>query len=410
MPGITLSGAFAARSIYPPRLQLVGAALAIVVFLWSWVFLGHSFYAHRGSSDTVFYQAYGLEMRHGKLPYRDFAVEYPPGALAVFVAPTFAGAPSSKRDYDRWFGRMMAALGFGCLVLVAVLRRPAAAAFLAISPLLVGSLAGTRFDLWPAALSLAAVAALLADRHRLGWAFLGAAFAAKLYPVVLVPLAVALTLRRRGAAELRRGAAAGALVAAVAFAPFAILAPHGLWESIWGQVSRPLEIESLAASYLKTFGDPHVIGTHGALGLSGHGTIAAISTALGLGLLLCLWVGFARGEAEGDRFVRYAAGCVSAFVAFGKVLSPQYLIWLVPLIPLVRGRRGLAAVGLLVAAVACTDFVWYGSHRFDDYAFGSHWAWLVLTRNLILVGLVGVLALPFPDSESRTWAGLRARG
>jgi hypothetical protein len=383
-----------ARRLSPPSPYLLGVGLAVIVYLWGWAFLSHSFYVHRGSSDVGFYQGYALEIRDGNVPYRDFKVEYPPGALVVFVAPLVATSPGNEHEYARWFGRMMGALGLVCLVLVARVRRSArATALVAVSPLVIGSLASTRFDLWPAALTLAALAALLGDRHRLGWAALGVAIAAKLYPVVLIPLAVVWTLRRRGRAELMRGAAIAALVLGVAFVPFAALAPHGLWQSMWGQVSRPLEIESLAASYLKVAGHPHVIGVHGALALSGHGAVAVLSTAIGVAVLLALWIDFGRNEVTEERFARFACASVCAFIAFGKVLSPQYLIWLLPLIPLVRGRRGQVATALLIAAFACTDFVWYGTHRFDDYAFASDWAWLVLTRNLILVALIAVLGV-----------------
>ncbi len=33
--------------------------------------------------DTPLYLTYAQEMRHGLVPYRDFSVEYPPGALAA---------------------------------------------------------------------------------------------------------------------------------------------------------------------------------------------------------------------------------------------------------------------------------------------------------------------------------------
>ena len=93
-------------------------------------------------------------------------------------------------------------------------------------------------------------------------------------------------------------------------------------------------------------------------------------------MLVALWIAFARGAADRDRFVRYAAACVCAFVAFGKVLSPQYLIWLVPLVALVSGRRGIAAVALLVAALVATQ-AWFPDHYWS-YVYDLDRAWVVL--------------------------------
>jgi Glycosyltransferase family 87 len=386
------------------RPRTIGILLALVTFAWFWALLG--VYGERGSSDTYVYRQYALEIRSGEVPYRDFAVEYPPGALVAFLGPSYLSDATSLADYSKWFGRSMALLGLCGVLLVAWLRRTGAVVFVALSPILIGSLAETRFDVWPAVLCTAAVLALLAGRHRIGWSFLGLAFAAKLYAFVVVPLAVVMTLRRRGPRELARAAGCGALVVLALYMPFVVLAPHGLWESMWRQASRPLEIESLAATYLKTFAHPQVISAEGALAIAGHGTLAGAVTVVGIGVLIALWALFAGGLADDDSFLRYAAACVTAFIAFGKVISPQYLIWLVPLVPLVRGRRGIAAVALLVASLVATDFVWYGATRFDDYAFGSHWAWLLLIRDLTLVALVGVLGFP-GRSELTAWRGRR---
>ena len=61
-------------------------------------------------------------------------------------------------------------------------------------PLLLGSVVLTRFDLYPAALVAGALAALVHRRDRLGFGLLGAAVAVKLYPAVLVPVALGLRL------------------------------------------------------------------------------------------------------------------------------------------------------------------------------------------------------------------------
>ena len=370
------------RTLTRSRLPSAEAFAAAGLFLACWGLVHRWFWAHGQIVDWPTYRSYGdAILRHGRVPYRDFAVEYPPGALPPFVAAAPFG------DYAGAFAWVMAACGVALVFVVASVR-PAAAFFVAVSPVLVGSLILSRFDLWPALLATAAVAALVAERHRLGWGLLGAAVAAKLWPLVLVPLALVWSIRRgRGWSAL-----VGAVVAAAIFLPFVVLAPDGVWASLRGQASRPLQIESLGASLFTAFGSPHVISSHGSQNIAGHGGIAALFTVLQFAVLLALWIAFARGPATRERFLRYAAGSVCAFIAFGKVLSPQFLIWLVPLVPLVRGRRGVAAAILLTLALVLTQ-VWFPL-RYWSYAGSFHLAWVVLARNVLLVVLLGVLVLP----------------
>jgi hypothetical protein len=367
-----------AERLQRPEARPIAVALAGVVFLVSWGLVHRGFYAGHEIVDTGLYQAYGDRMMARQIPYRDFAVEYPPGALPVFVIPSFA--PTA--EYVRTFEWLMAMLGVATVVVVGWFRL-AAGVFVAISPLLVGSLVLSRFDLWPAFLTATAVVLLLCDRHRLGWAFLGGAVAAKLYPFVLVPLALVWTHRR---AKLR-DALAGAAVFAAAVVPFAAVAPHGVWDSVYGQGSRPLQIESLGGSVVRALADPRIVTTHGSQNVAGYGWVATVSVAAQVIVLVWVWTAFARRPND---LARAAAAAAAAFVAFGKVLSPQFLIWLVPLVPLVRRRRGLVATALLTAALVLTQ-VWFPA-RYWDYVNGGDLAWVVVARGLVLVGLVGVLA------------------
>jgi uncharacterized membrane protein len=80
-------------------------------------------------------------------------------------------------------------------------RVAVACAFVALAPLALGSVVLTRFDHWPAALVAGALALLLAGRGRLSLGVLGFAIAAKVYPLVLLPLFAAWVWRRRGRRE-----------------------------------------------------------------------------------------------------------------------------------------------------------------------------------------------------------------
>ena len=128
---------------------------ALGLFLVSWSLLHHGTFARDQITDTGLYETYGDAMARGHVPYRDFRLEYPPGALPVFVLPSL-GHEGNRDTYDRWFDRLMALCG--CIAIVGaalvlravgagVARTTAALGLIAISPLLMGSVVLSRFDL-----------------------------------------------------------------------------------------------------------------------------------------------------------------------------------------------------------------------------------------------------------------------
>src|SRR5213075_2757470 len=120
----------------------------------------------------------------------------------------------------------------------------------AASPVALGPISLNTYDAWPALLTVVALALLLAGRDVLALAVLGIAFAAKVYPVVLLPVALVWTWRTRGRRTALTGLAAFAGVALVIALPFLVLAPHGLMESFRAQAARGLQVESLGAQLL----------------------------------------------------------------------------------------------------------------------------------------------------------------
>jgi uncharacterized membrane protein len=397
------------------RLALAAGLVALAVFGAAWAVLHRGFYRRDQIVDTPVYQGYGDAMLDGKVPYLDFRVEYPPAALPVFLLPAI-GDGHDERTYRRNFERLMVFCGLLAIVGVAIVlsalraepeRLFATLGFAALAPLALGSVILTRFDLWPTALLVLGLAAVFAERRRTGLGVLGLAAAAKIFPVIVVPPALAYVWRRYGRREALVCGGVFAGVLALCFLPFVGLSPGGVWDSLHRQADRPLQIESLGSSFLLVahqFGawTVHLNLSHGSQNQGGSlaGALAAIQTVVQALVVIALWIAFARGPATPERLVRYSAACVAAFVAFGKVLSPQFLIWLLPLVPLVRGRRGFAASAVLAVALVLTQ-LWF-PYRYWRLALQQDAiaTWLVFARDLVLVGLVAVLAAPSRRSRS----------
>src|SRR5581483_594735 len=97
-----------------------------------------------------------------------------------------------------------------------------------------------------------------------------------------------------------------------------------------------------------------------------------------------------------------AAASVATFVAFGKVFSPQYVIWLIPFVPLVRSR--LASLLLVVVLVATQ--LYFPAHYSGLLDLRPWVTWLLLARNLVVVVLAvelgRLLVERMPVEESAT--------
>jgi hypothetical protein len=400
--------------------SVVAAAFAaIALFVVSWTLLHVGFYKHKQLIDTPVYQHYGNAIADGKVPYRDFKVEYPPGALPVFALPGLAEPGRDQNvstGFRRSFETLMWLCGAAALAAMAVVLRTlrrstlsvwAALCFAAIAPLLLGSVLLSRFDLWPAALVAAALAVLVSGRLRLGHALLGLGVTAKLYPAVFVPLGVAFVWKRAGRREALTCLAVALGVVAAVFAPFVILSPGGVWQSVSVQLTRPLQVESLGSALLLV--GHHVFGlgvtgdtSHGSQNLAGNaaGWLAVLSTVLQACVLIWIWAAFARGRGDAEALVSSTAVALCAFVAFGKVLSPQFMIWLIPIVPLVRGRRGLGASALLGLALVLTQ-IWFPFRYFRlSLNFEAGLSWVLLARDLTLVALVALLIVTLRSSTA----------
>ena len=369
--------------------------MAIPVFLGACAVPDGGLFRAARFRDVHLYQGFADAVFDGRVPYRDFFMEYPPGALAVFLPPAAVGSP----HYNAAFKVLMALCGIATLIVLALLldrfgvapwRLWTAVLLFALSPVALGPISLNTYDAWPALLTLAALLLLVTGRSVAAFALLGAAFAAKVYPAVVLPPALIFVWRTAGRRVAYRALAAFAVVGALFVLPFLALAPHGLAESFRAQAARSLQVESLGGSLLAVADrlglyDATVVHRTGrAISYDLVGSLpqvlAALSSVLQLAAVIAVAWLYGRGRDQPRRLGFAFAAAIAGFLAFTRFLSPQYLVWLMPFVLL------LEPVAWVVAAVALVlAQVWF-FHYSDVFALGGY-VWLVLARDLLVVAL-----------------------
>lgn len=393
------------------RVLLPAAMVLLTVLLWVGPYRHAAPYTQNVITDVPVYQASSDATASGELPYRRVDLEYPPGAAVVFWAARFLPG-----DYSTGFTTLMliawSAATAGATVAAMRLglsrwRQLATGVAMAATPLMLGALVATRFDAVVTALVAWMLVAAISERWRAMWVLMALAILVKLVPVFLVPVLLIWQAHRTGGRTALKGMAASLGSVAAVFLVIFMAAPGGLWNMFAYHLKRPVQIESMASTYmmvLKALADIPlgVQSSYGSQGLTGSGPtpVAIILQVVGFVLMVAVaWILFRalpplRRGSDARLMVSAFATVVVLIVASAKVFSPQFMMWLLPATLLVAGLYGAIASGASIAAIIATQ-VYFPDRYWDLVALHDGPIWILAVRNaLVLVILAACWPRP----------------
>ncbi|GAB4098966.1 glycosyltransferase family 87 protein [Sinomonas halotolerans] len=350
-PGIVRSGFWT-----PERVLIVLTTLAAVLGVVlkgycrvnGWTTPTH-FYATCYSDLPTLFKERGLA--EGVLPFftPDALFEYPvvmgliAGATALLVPGTVVSEARATAYFD------LNAVLITVMWLVAVVatarsnrRRPWDAAMLAIAPgaILAGFI---NWDMW--AVAFTALGILAFARRRPLWAgvFIGLGTATKLYPIVILGAVLVLAVRTGRYRPLVLTAAGAAAAWTAVNLPFYLMNPAGWAYFLEFTRERPAGFSSvyfawnLIAERLQWV----MLDAPGINAIATASFLAACAAIAGMGL----------HAPRRPRLAQLAFLIVAAFVLTNKVYSPQFVVWLIPLLALARPRWRSFTVWMVVEAL-----------------------------------------------------------
>ncbi|KQO95838.1 glycosyltransferase 87 family protein [Leifsonia sp. Leaf264] len=352
--------------------------------------------------DLPLYREWAMHaLDHGVWVGVDADWVYPVGALLPVVLPAVFGAAAYQLV---WFLLLTAANGISLWVLTDAGRRrsayPAAWWWLAIL-LILSPVALLRLEGFTGPMVIVALV-LLGTRPRLASALLAAAAWIKVWPAAVL-LAALIASGRRRIIAISAGLTSLSILAIA-------VAAGGLWHVasfLTTQGSRHLQLESVLGTPWLWMAIAHVPGAEvyqdwalETREVSGPGDIWIMENGTGVMLaavaVIAVLIGWAhrrRGASDADMrlFLTGALALATAFIVFDKVGSPQYMLWLAPIVVVgiaQLGRAWRVPTVLLTAIAVATTLVFPLFYlQLIDLDPGA--ATVLGVRNLLLVVLLG---------------------
>lgn len=308
-------------------------------------------------------------------PWVDHQVEYPPGSVVLIKTL----AQNDVVDTQRLLIALSLAIDLGLAVaLERLVRRDVGLAYLLLGLVMVP--AGLmRFDLWAAALAALGVIGLARERTTLAAAGTAVGAAIKVFPGLLLPVAIA--------ARRWKEAMAGAVASAVLGAGWL---GYGGTEAIEQVLSlrgvTGWHVESAPGSFIALFtdeaprfeADAWRIGTlNQSLVLGGRLLTVFAVVALGW----AVW----KGPPTLERLAAMMLGSTAALLVTAPLLSPQFVLWLTPTAAMLWVSDDRQPVWLTAATAILTGLIGFaGPENLGHPAAALG----LLARDALLVALI----------------------
>jgi hypothetical protein len=312
----------------------------------------------------------------GAIPYLDHPVEYPVlTGLWMWLAALPA---SSAGTFLFWTGVLLIACAAGTAAILAREVGPGRALGFAAAPTLLVS-GAVNWDLPAVLLATAGLVAHRGARDGLAGVFLGLGTAAKLFPGLFLLPATAAAWRLRG----RRAGLTTALAGAVAWwavnAPVALAAPESWLRFFELSRERPSDWDALTTVAMRLTGWSPATPT---LNL-----VTAVAFLLGATAVVVVAV---RRDPPATWHLA-SLPLLAVFLLSSKVYSPQFSLWLLPLLALAfPGWGWWAAFAVADVAVTATRFPYLAN--FVGGGLEGAWDWApfgttVVVRAVVLVAV-----------------------
>jgi len=403
----TLQKAMASNTIKRFYPLVIFAMLHIIIFIviFQGAFPDNSEYPNYAEGDSrSLYFSYADRVFDGDLPYQDFDIEYTPLSLPLFLIPrVFA---ESDIGYHIAFAVEMLLFNLlGMWALWALSKRLEYSEITVLSIYTIGllSLGPTvidHFDLAAAVLVLLAIWAFISGKNTLTWVLLALGTMIKIFPVIIVPILALYLLRRKDHFKLLKGGLAFTATLVAICLPCMLINIDGFVDSFTYHSERGLQAESTYASIL-LLGHTWDITTieTGLVAESGSweilsstadflASISPLIVLFSLALVYCVysrreWIDSSHAEGKShSRFVTFSLLAIIVFMLSNKVFSPQYIIWLYPLVPLISGRWRVFSWAIYAAVALMTTYIF--SYHYD-YIFSDHYLDLVYDLDSVTI-------------------------
>ncbi len=365
--------------------------------------------------DVINFYNQAEMVKDGMVPYVDFVFEFPPFAIVFFLIPSMF--TSDQNTYGILFGFMMVLMALLCLYYLiriadkmGINRALVAGVFVALILIYEADLV-RKFDAIPMALTVIALFYHTEQRTALAYGLSAFGALVKIYPIMILALFLAIDLanrKDRRSLRIKKGLAACAVVALIAFVPFLAMgvAVPDVLSFLTFQSNRGFQVESLVGVMVQGLG---ILGLTSFTIVPMYNTwdvAGSIPDALSLSwnlivfavMLIMLALIFSRAYKNGSEgtsprdLTVYALLIVATFIVLNKVFSTQYVLWLFPLIALLPVTADPTADQRLLVMVTLTGLL--SMAIFALYNVGEAEFVLVnLARDVMIISLITLAAM-----------------